>query len=114
MDKEEEKARRAKIHLKKLKALMLEAGRDLIDDEIVESMKEKVQELFKADGLPFTTPNLKAFQTGLGFGMGAEEALGRQEVITLMIALERIIDEKRDPVKEKALDDAMRKLYGDE
>lgn len=104
---DEEKQKRAEKYLKKVEALMAEAGADLIDEEVFDLTKKKVLEIFKSASIPATLSYMKAFKEGFSFGTDLA-MLGMHESMTVRICILKMVDDLKNKNTDELIEKSMK------
>ena len=114
---DEEEIENKKIPLKRdkqdkrkaaLDKLMVEAGVELIDDDVFETTKKFIEKRMRKEEVVFNMNSLKSFTEGYTFGMLASLESDDTIRMTMLICLKRMIQEKKsemDSIINKSLED---------
>ena len=86
-EKIEKKHRRIKM---KMEQFMLEVGEELIDEESIRMVQDKVKKTFKQNGIPYRLSYLKSFKEGIEMGASAIEN-GKDIFVMFLVSVSRII-----------------------
>lgn len=87
----------------KKRKLLLEIAKRVVTDKLLDDLEPDVRGFMLCDGAPYTAETVKAFQSGLMFGINAGHAVGQEppDTIKLLTMALEIMVERQEKIESK-------------